>query len=303
MAATEYLKFVFGTLLVIACLSLVIFYVNPSYLMKRSPTQNPTTGGQASPFYAPRSIPVKIGGYDVEELAPGETAGGVYSWSDEPLGPCPDCDEIIKKINAGRVLSPEHEAFISSNLGENRVYVGLTTSPRRVKNIHHIFKNLDLKYVENILLTLPHGYRNKEPYSISRRLVEAFPKVKVLAVPTDYGGATKIIHAMEWVRKTRGALADGDLVISIDGTLSLSLSSSPLQTLYLLSTNISLCLFLSYSFSLPLCLCLSVCLSVCLSTYLYFPAVHVSVGFHPSFPRWSRFMLTMQMTTVMQSTC
>jgi hypothetical protein len=94
------------------------------------------------------------------------------------------------------------------------VIVSLTTSPKRISKIKHVFDTLDLDNIDYIVLALPLKYgRDQSEYIIPEEL-KNFPKLKILRIEKDLGPITKLIPAVEYARYE---LKDDDaIIITID---------------------------------------------------------------------------------------
>ena len=113
------------------------------------------------------------------------------------LDPIRDIDNIKKVVNF---------------LKKHKVYITMTTSPKRLSKVPGVLATLDLTHVAKIYLVLPYLYgRNKKKYS--QKLIDKikkFPKVHILRIKKDLGPITKMLPV---IQKTRDPKA---LVISID---------------------------------------------------------------------------------------
>lgn len=98
-------------------------------------------------------------------------------------------------------------------LSKHKVYVSLTTSPKRISKIKWVLKGLDLTHVDTVYLSLPDRYKNKDDYATPTNLTTDFPKLKIIRRAHDLGPIMKLIPAVEEIQ----ALGDLDaLVITID---------------------------------------------------------------------------------------
>ena len=123
-------------------------------------------------------------------------------------GPCWD-----RRDNADVLQCLERYPVEDIPTPNHKVYVSLTTSPKRISKIHWALKSLDLTYVDTVYLSLPNRYKNKEDYKIPSNLETDFPKLKIIYRAHDLGPILKLIPAIEEVR----ALGDlNALVITID---------------------------------------------------------------------------------------
>ncbi len=103
---------------------------------------------------------------------------------------------------------------IKKYLEDHKVYLSLTTSPKRIDKIEFLLKPLHLELIEKIYLALPQEYgRTKEKYTDLSNIKD-IPKLEIIRIEKDLGPLTKIAPAVEHVLKKTG---DKDaIVISID---------------------------------------------------------------------------------------
>ena len=101
---------------------------------------------------------------------------------------------------------------VTNFLKKHKVYVTMTTSPKRLSRVGGVLATLDLTNVAKIYIVLPYLYgRNKKKYSqklIAR--IKKFPKVHILRVKKDLGPITKMLPVLKKIRDPKA------LVISID---------------------------------------------------------------------------------------
>lgn len=94
------------------------------------------------------------------------------------------------------------------------IIVSVTTSPKRISQIIHVFETLDLDSIDYIIVALPMKYgRDQSEYVIPDEL-QNFPKVKIIRIENDFGPITKLIPAVEYAKdelKTEDAI-----IITID---------------------------------------------------------------------------------------
>ncbi|MEI6805336.1 MAG: hypothetical protein WCK49_02380 [Myxococcaceae bacterium] len=99
---------------------------------------------------------------------------------------------------------------------KHKVYVSLTTSPKRISKIQWALKGLDLTHVDTVFLSLPDKYKNKEDYQIPADLLK-FPKLKIIRRPHDLGPIMKLVPPTEEIL----ALGDPEaLLITIDDDIA-----------------------------------------------------------------------------------
>lgn len=115
-------------------------------------------------------------------------------------------------LRNGWIRNLAKDPLTSAYLSQHKVYVSLSTTPQRIGQVIHVLETLDLTHVENILIALPEVFeRDGSRYQIPPELL-SFPKVKIIEAKRDYGPATKLIPAIEWV----GEKDPQSLVITVD---------------------------------------------------------------------------------------
>ena len=108
------------------------------------------------------------------------------------------------------------DPVVSAYLAQHPVYISLTTSPKRIKYLHHVLDLLDLENVTEILLALPDKFgRNGQSYEIPEN-IKNFPKLKILRMAVDLGPISKMLPALDY----SVAIDPGALVISIDDDIA-----------------------------------------------------------------------------------
>lgn len=129
------------------------------------------------------------------------------------LGLCLGCNPCWDTRDNAQVLQClERYPIEEISLPEYKVYISLTTSPKRISKIHWVLKSLDLTHVDMVFLSLPEKYKNKEGYQIPEELLK-FPKLKLIRRELDLGPIMKLIPAVEEVLLLG---EPGALVITID---------------------------------------------------------------------------------------
>lgn len=97
-------------------------------------------------------------------------------------------------------------------LSKHKVYVSMTTSPKRIQYVTYVLRSLDLNLVEKILISLPERYgRDGSEYVIPQELLD-FPKVHIIRIPVDLGPITKLLPAAEYVQ----SIDPDSLIVTID---------------------------------------------------------------------------------------
>lgn len=101
----------------------------------------------------------------------------------------------------------------SLSLVPEKVYISLTTSPKRVSKLMPMLKTLDLEHIEKIFIALPEKYRDTEKYGpIPQELLD-FPKITIIAQDKkDLGPIMKMLAAIEFIETTD----PNAIVISVD---------------------------------------------------------------------------------------
>ena len=123
--------------------------------------------------------------------------------------------EVMKKlISPVRNISKNEK--IKKFLKKHKVYITLTSSPKRLPKLEAVLATLDLDHVSQINITLPLKYgrdKTKYPHKIITQL-RKFPKVKIIRVKKDLGPITKILPTLERIKDKHA------LVISIDDDMA-----------------------------------------------------------------------------------
>lgn len=123
--------------------------------------------------------------------------------SDEEISQC------LAKLPREDVSS---DAQVRAFLEQHKVYVALTTSPKRISKIALVLQTLNLDFVEKVFVALPDKYRDTDAYVIPDSL-RAHPKVEILQGGRDLGPIMKLLPAVRKVQK----LGDPDaIVITVD---------------------------------------------------------------------------------------
>jgi hypothetical protein len=123
--------------------------------------------------------------------------------------------QVMKKL-----ISPVRD--ISSNkkiknfLKKHKVYITLTSSPKRLQKLEAVLATLDLQYVHHINIVLPLTFgRDNTKYSTKLiAKLKKFPKVKIIRVKKDLGPITKMLPTLEKIKDKQA------LVISIDDDMA-----------------------------------------------------------------------------------
>lgn len=97
-------------------------------------------------------------------------------------------------------------------LAKHKIYISMTTSPKRIGKIVYVLKTLNLDVVEKIFVALPQKYRDTDAYVIPEEL-KNFPKVEILQGGEDLGPIMKLLPATKSVK----ALGDANaIVVTVD---------------------------------------------------------------------------------------
>lgn len=101
---------------------------------------------------------------------------------------------------------------VNSYLKKHKVYISVTSSPKRLGKIPMVLKTLDQDLIEKIFISLPEKFRDKEEYTMSAELKD-FPKVEILQGGEDLGPIMKLLPAIRRVKE----LGDLDaIVVTVD---------------------------------------------------------------------------------------
>jgi hypothetical protein len=145
-------------------------------------------------------------------------AQNFYDWTDDDLNLTDR--KLVQTINdvvGERLrLAEQLRQYVADNLGAQKLYLTMSTNPKRMKTLHYTLSTIDFSNIDTLFITLPFKYRNKFRYQISRKLAMKFNKIKFLSISSDIGPLAKIIPAVEYVKSVRGKLAEDDIFISID---------------------------------------------------------------------------------------
>jgi hypothetical protein len=111
-------------------------------------------------------------------------------------------DDLVKCLREDRPKNIFEDKIVQDYLKKHKVYVSLTSSPDRLRYIPTILKTLDLDLVSEIFLTLPKKFKDKEDYSDQLiDEIDRLEKVSLLRPDKDFGPITKLLPAIEFVRK------------------------------------------------------------------------------------------------------
>jgi hypothetical protein len=127
-------------------------------------------------------------------------------------------DKIMKSqlISYNETDEFEQEILRSTTLSGIKVYVSLTTSPKRLNNIASVLDTVNWNFIEKAFLALPEYYQNKagESYRIPAELTKKYPKLQLLRTEIkDLGPAMKLVPAIEYLQ-SHGE--NNAIVITID---------------------------------------------------------------------------------------
>ena len=115
-------------------------------------------------------------------------------------------------LNAG---TRKFDDDILDYLHSTKVYISLTTSPKRLNKILYPLNTLDLSFVSSILLSLPDKYRDEEEYDLSDDLYKD-PRIKLIRGEKDLGPINKFLPALKFLKET---VPDSILITIDDDTL------------------------------------------------------------------------------------
>ncbi len=116
-------------------------------------------------------------------------------------GPCRsgDDEEVSRCLqHLPRTTSLGVQAYLQY-VQKHRIYVSLTTSPKRIKYLRLVLDTLDLEQVEKIYVAIPQKYRDKEEYGIPEYL-KLWPKLEFIRTEKDLGPIMKLLPAMEKIQ-------------------------------------------------------------------------------------------------------
>ena len=133
--------------------------------------------------------------------------GSTCHHPDPARGPCGEIDRNdIAAIVACVQSAPKEDILatpeVKDYLSKHKVYISLTTSPKRITKILPVLQTLDLELVTNVLLVLPLRFSRDNSNYVIPREIETFHKLKVLKIETDLGPITKLLPAVVYVNNT-----------------------------------------------------------------------------------------------------
>ncbi len=136
----------------------------------------------------------------------------VFSFFSDEITKYKNLDHQITSASKCTARDLKKDADVCRFLAEHKVYVSLTTSPKRIVHLAKVLKTLDLNLIEEILVAIPERFgRDGSEYSIPEDL-RIFPKVRILNIGKDLGPISKLLPAIEYVR----AKDPGSVVITMD---------------------------------------------------------------------------------------
>ena len=141
-----------------------------------------------------------------------------FTCEDSPCAILEDSSEetVVQCLKAGPkediLLIPEVKEYLS----KHKVYISLTTSPKRIAKILPVLQTLDVELVENILLVLPKRFSRDNLEYIIPEKIKNFPKVKILRIEKDLGPITKLLPAIVYVNHSAENEKNG-IVITTEG--------------------------------------------------------------------------------------
>jgi hypothetical protein len=178
---------------------------------------------------------------NVTEFTIGDTLNGAYSWSDEPLVEMDVTSQMLLEKVKNRALNEcrghkvrvaersdyggmvffntSYRRYVLSELYVKRirVYVSLTTNPKRLSTLHYVLQNIDMRLVNNVFLTLPRKFRGEQTYNIPRKLANRFRKLRFLSIDHDIGPTGKILPLVQYLNSTMSSCENAAaVIISID---------------------------------------------------------------------------------------
>lgn len=141
-----------------------------------------------------------------------------YAFTDEPLAEI----EAYERMYEEHEFLPLAAGLRAANLAfkeqtGSKICLTLTTSPSRLKLLHYTLRSMNLDLVDDIFITLPRRFKDKEEYVIPSELLLEFPKIKLLSEERDFGPVSKLVSSVQFVYESEGVNeADKAIFISID---------------------------------------------------------------------------------------
>lgn len=118
------------------------------------------------------------------------------------------CDNgpLEDQVKCLRSLPQEKHYGFSQLKQQNKIYYSITSSPERLRNLHHVLNTLDLSVPEKVFIVLPVHYKNEELYNPSdiENISCYSEKIEILRPKNDLGPIMKLIPAVERVRAEPG---------------------------------------------------------------------------------------------------
>ena len=100
--------------------------------------------------------------------------------------------------------------FLYKLMNTPKVYLSLTTSPKRIDNVVKMLRDINLEHFDKVMVNLPLRFgRNGTLYVIPKSL-QNFPKVQINRFPKDFGPLSKVLPTLLVCKNPN------DIIISID---------------------------------------------------------------------------------------
>ena len=117
----------------------------------------------------------------------------------------------------------ENSEYFLQTKEQYGIYYSVTTSPKRIKKLKHIFDLLDFSTPMKVFVVLPALFRNKEPYSDEdiAAIKQYSDKIEVLRPARDLGPIMKLLPAVELLQRSNLDLSK-QLVMTIDDDIGYS---------------------------------------------------------------------------------
>jgi hypothetical protein len=134
-----------------------------------------------------------------------------------------DAENKIERLSRMPSRDLDNYPMVQNFLKKHKVYISLTSSPKRLSMVPYVLRTLNLEHIEEVFLALPirSGYGKPDEKGIGEmydqniinKVTKFSPKVKILKIEKDLGPISKLIPAVEYVKQ------QGDLnaiVITVD---------------------------------------------------------------------------------------
>ena len=131
--------------------------------------------------------------------------------SDKPGGE--DVQEAISWLNNRPNEDVKKDPKVREFFANHKVYISLTSSPKRLAKIIYVLNTLDLSLVEKVLVSIPYQFgRDGSKYEIPDA-IENHEKIEIIRIEKDLGPITKLVPAVEFLKDLG---EEESLVITVD---------------------------------------------------------------------------------------